>query len=94
MLLSFHTMAAMAFKCPEMALEAQEAQTLALAGANVAKYYPTVVDERQIAWANLIIVLIGVYGTRFAAVGIRRKREKTRNASAPINNIITMPNAS
>jgi hypothetical protein len=95
MLLSFHTMAAMAFKTPELALDGEEAKMLAIATANVAKYYPTVIDERQVAWGNLIIVLIGVYGTRIAAVGMRRKRDRNATPkSTPPNNVFSMPGVS
>jgi hypothetical protein len=87
MMLSFHAMASIAFKTPELALDPKEAQTLGVAWANVAKYYPTVIDEKQLAWFNLFTVMVGVYGTRAVAVGIRRKRERAYKAStaAPPN---------
>lgn len=75
-MLSFHSMAALAFKCPELALDAEEGRALGVAWANVAKHYPAVIDEKQLAWFNLSVCLVGVYGTRFVAISVRRKKSR------------------
>ena len=74
-LFSLHLMAATAFKTPELALDATEAKKLADAVANVAKHYPVVLTEKQLAWTNLCIIAGGLYGTRFVALQMRLKAD-------------------
>jgi len=86
MLLSMHGMGAMMLKIPELALSEQESAMMAAGIANVAKHYPdTIVSEKTLAWSNLAMVMIGVYGTRTIAIANNRKRERKAKQN-PVSN--------
>lgn len=78
LLLSIHGIAAATLNIEELELMPAEAKSLTEAINGVAKHYPVGMSEKTLAWANLGIVAIGVYGTRVAAYGIRKKMEKQR----------------
>ena len=67
-------------KAPELALDKDEAEKLAAALANVAAYYPMVINPKYLAWIQLGTVCAGVYGTRAIAISIRLKKEREEKA--------------
>lgn len=75
-MLSTHAMLSAALEVPELELEEKEAGAIAQSLVEVQRFYPVGIDEKTLAWINLITVLGGVYGTRYAAVRVRKKREK------------------
>jgi hypothetical protein len=88
-LLSIHTHLAALTKTPELELESDEASKLAKAGLNVYKHYSTYfpqISEKQIDVGFALTALYQVYGTRLAAIGLRKKieaemaREKAKEA--------------
>ncbi|HEY6019847.1 MAG TPA: hypothetical protein VIY48_08055, partial [Candidatus Paceibacterota bacterium] len=56
---------------PELEVTAEENHRIAVAAANVAKYYNVNVDPRVQAWMALIGVVGQVYGTRAVAIYMR-----------------------
>lgn len=82
LLLSVHVMGSTLLKIPELAIDQKEAKLLADAIQGVAEHYPMVIDPKYAAIANLVMVGIGIYGTRVFAYSNRIKREKSRNLEA------------
>lgn len=70
-LLGIHTAIASATKIPEIELSQPEAQRLAVAVGEVAKYYPVAIDAKTQAWMGLIMVAGAMYGQRAAAYYFR-----------------------
>ncbi len=66
-------------------LDAGEAKKLADAIRDVQKHYPTVIDPKKVAVANLFLVAGGIYGTRIVAAYNNKKKE------APVQQV-TPPN--
>ena len=60
-------------------LGSDEAKQLAQASANVAKHYNVLIDPKTADWANLIMVLGMIYGTRLMAIRVRRTTERREN---------------
>jgi hypothetical protein len=88
MLLSIHAMMAAITHTPEIALSVEESKALSLGIANVAKHYPaTVVNEKTLAWMNLGMLVMGVYGTRAVAISNNRKRKKRAAAEQAAGNV-------
>lgn len=69
-------MAAAATQTPELKLDSDEAQGMAKAIAEVARHYPTKVDPKTLAWVNLIMALMVVYGPRIYLIRERHKSER------------------
>lgn len=80
-----HALLSATLKVPELSLDPKEGQALAVAFANLQRFYPVHVTEKALAWANVMSAVGMVYGTRIAAIGARKAAEK-RNA--PSSNII------
>lgn len=75
-LYSLHVMAAALTKVEELALTEQEAEQLAVAIARVNEVYGNVVlPEKVVVWINLAMAMGTVYGPRFIAYNIRKKKE-------------------
>lgn len=76
-------MVALATGVHVIALEKKEADALAEATSEVAKYYdiPALAPE-TIAWGNLIQTLAFVYGTRIIAANAQRKARRAEAARA------------
>jgi hypothetical protein len=56
---------------PVLALKAEEAKALGVAGAEVAKHYPAIAntfDPKLVAWYNLAQIVGFVYGPRVFAI--------------------------
>jgi len=70
-----HVMAAAAFSVPELALAPEEGKALGEAAAAVVAYYDTSFDPKWAAWANLLMVAGGIYGTRVMAIRTRNKAD-------------------
>lgn len=80
-LLSIHYMGAALLKVPELALEEAEAKRLGAAVARINELYGgMVIPEKQMAWANLVIVAGSVYGPRFIAHNINKKNPSKKTA--------------
>lgn len=67
-----------------MALTKPEAETLAKATAEVAKYYPMSIDPKTVAWVNLATCMGLTYGPRVYMIRARLDAErKARGAPQP-----------
>lgn len=77
-LLSLHAMAAAATHTPELELDKDEANKLAVAGSEVAAHYAVNVDPKILAWINFGAALGMIYGTRIIAINARKGREKRK----------------
>jgi len=64
----------------ELEMEQEEASKLAGAMANVARHYDMQASAKAMDWTNLIFVAGSLYGTRFAAIRLRRIMEKAEAA--------------
>ena len=94
-LFSMHMMAASFLKVPELALDDDEAKTLADAVNRVTEQYDIpLMDEKTRAWVNLAMVGTTVYGPRLVAFKMNRKKKpssvvpiqhsRTANVQIPI----------
>lgn len=66
---------------PEIALDKEEAHNLAVAAAEVAKFYPAQVDPKALAWFNLMLAAGVVYGPRVYLIRERMRAEKARDVT-------------
>lgn len=78
-LLSVHTMGAVALKSPELAIGKDEAEKLASAINQVQQYYPMTVDPKTMAWLNLAGIAGMIYVPRLILMAKRQKVEKPKN---------------
>lgn len=69
---------------PEIArLTDAEARMLAVAIADVARFYPVNAGEKAMAWSGLGMAALAIYGTRVAMIAQIRKRAQNTGATAP-----------
>jgi hypothetical protein len=83
LLLSVHTMGAAILNVPELALDPKEAHSLAEAVSNVAQFYDIPADPKTVAWINLGMCGMTIYGTRALAYSNRLKMEARGKLAAP-----------
>jgi hypothetical protein len=70
-----HNMLASVVQIPEIALDEKEATQLADGINKVAAHYDMSATQKQVDWANLIMLCGAIYGTRFFAYRMRRSTE-------------------
>lgn len=70
---------------PELALDPKEAHSLAEAVSNVAQFYDIPADPKTVAWINLGMCGMTIYGTRALAYSNRLKLESRGKLAAPPN---------
>lgn len=80
-LISSHAMMAGAFDMPELKLDKDDANNLAVPITKVAALYDLKVDPRLEAYGMLIIAIAGVYGPKVGAIYERMRAEHARNVS-------------
>lgn len=76
-LFSAHLMLSAALQEPNLALSKEEAHGLAEAAAEVARHYPTTIDPKMMAWANLAMAVGLVYGPRVYTLTKGKKKTRT-----------------
>lgn len=82
LLFSIHQMGAVLIATPELELDEREAKDLASAIRDVQEHYSVSISPKTEAWANLIVVAVGLYGTRAVAVAARRAQERKEKREA------------
>lgn len=83
-LFSIHFGLAMITRVEEFALDETEAKQMAEALAAVSKHYPTVAEKmgaKSMDHVNLLMVMGGIYGARFAAYKIRTAKPAPDNVT-------------
>lgn len=86
LLYSLHLMGKEILSLPEMEIDRDEAKKLAEAVAEVNRFYKVAIDPKKLAWVNLGLVGVTIYGPRFAAARNRRKIA-AREGKAPVTPI-------
>ena len=76
LLLSIHTMLALSTGLEELAIEPNEAHTLAEAAAELASYYKIKLDGKNGAMLGMVMAIGAVYGPRAVAIGIKYRSTK------------------
>lgn len=86
-MLNIHATLAAMTHTPEWQLNPAEAESLARAIATNARHYniPTVAPKITDG-VNLVMVLFALYGTRLAAIRVRRAREEAQQQPQPFYN--------
>lgn len=79
--MSAHTMLAALTSVPELELDKSEAEKLGAGIVNVSRHYDIGATQKTIDWTNLIMVVGAVYGTRLAAVRMRKAAQKLGTAA-------------
>jgi len=80
-LLMAHTWAAVFLKCPEIALNEDEAKRLSDAYSSFCEYHTVpILSAKRMSEINMILALGMVYGPRFVAVRNRIKNERVEKA--------------
>jgi hypothetical protein len=69
---------------PEAALDADEAEELTKALAEVNSFYATAVDPKLVAWLGVIGVAGKIYGPRVGAFMLRKKLEASARQRQPL----------
>lgn len=80
-LISSHAMLAGALELPELALDKDDANNLAVPITKVAALYDLKVDPRLEAYGMLIIAILGVYGPKVGAIYERKRAENAKNVT-------------
>jgi hypothetical protein len=86
-----HTWGAVLLKCPELMIEAEEAQKLSTAYEEFARHHKVpIINEKTLSEINLLAALLIIEGTRFTAIVKRKKDEREQKqqhqpAPFPIN---------
>lgn len=62
---------------PEWMVSPEEGADFMKAAQNVMRHYSVQSTQRTLDWISLFGVAGGMYGTRVAAISIRKRREKT-----------------
>lgn len=77
-LLSVHAIAARLLEAEELAIDETEAKDITAALLDASKYSAVSFDPKKLAYANLAIVLVGVYGARAVEISRRKRTENAR----------------
>jgi hypothetical protein len=95
LLVSFHGMASFFLKTPELQMSNEEAAMLANGLMNVKKHYPHVeiMDPKQLAWAQLAGIAMGIYGTRFVAITANNRRKKAQSQPQQSEKVVPFKSA-
>lgn len=80
-ILNGHALLASLTKSQEFFLDAEEAKTLAQASANVSRHYGVAMAAKTVDWINLGMVVSMIYGTRLAAIRMRKRGERPAKKS-------------
>ena len=91
LMLSIHLGMAAILKAPEFMLDGEEAKRLAVASKNVARHYNLEGSQKAMDITALIVVALGIYGPRFAALSMRRKDEKKSKQQETTTNVTFHP---
>lgn len=78
LLITVHMMGAALLKVPEFQISPEEAHGLTEAINGVTKHYSVAISEKTLAWANLISMGVGIYGSRLIALKLKKDREKVK----------------
>jgi len=70
-------------KTQELAIDPAEANQLATAMSNVSRHYDIAATQKSMDWANLLMCVGMVYGTRIYAIRAKRPPRPTRQQPAP-----------
>jgi hypothetical membrane protein len=76
-LVSIHFIAAQSLSIPELAINGPQGEALAKAISDVGGETMSGMDPRVMAWINLSMVCMGIYGKAFVSYKDRAKREKS-----------------
>ena len=82
-LVGIHTFLAGSLQIPELELQDEEAKKLAVAVANVGKYYNVKMDAKTQAWMGLIMCAGGIYGGRAVAIYARMNTDEKPKGTEP-----------
>jgi hypothetical protein len=88
LLLSIHFMLSKCMQIPELELDEEESAKLAKSMKRVGDLYGgMVVPEKILAWGDLAASLGTVYGPRFVAYNLRKKKEKPQQGPVTIDGL-------
>lgn len=85
-LFNVHAMVAAATGYDKVAINQEEASSLAKAVNNVQQFYPTHISAKALAWTNLFMVAGTIYGSRIVAIWADNKAAENNKPEAPLNN--------
>lgn len=71
-------MAAVGFKTPELMLDETEARAMGEGIMAVQSHYNFDASAEMIAWINLAMILMGIYGPRIMLIKDRKREEKPK----------------
>lgn len=77
MFVGLHMMLANVSETPEWMITPDEGNDFMKAAQNVMRHYSVQSTQKTLDWISLFGVAGGMYGTRVAAISIRKRREKT-----------------
>ena len=83
MFVGLHALAAMQFRTPELAISEDEGKAFMKAAQNVARHYSVETTQKTLDWIAFIGTGAGIYGTRIAAIGMRRRGERGPRPDRP-----------
>ena len=80
MFVGLHALFAVNTNTPELALTNEEGEAFMKACQNVMRHYSVHTTQKTIDWISLFGVAGGIYGTRVAAIIVRKRGEADPNA--------------
>jgi hypothetical protein len=77
MFVGLHALAAVRFDVPELMISDDEGAAFMRAAQNVARHYSVETTQKTLDWIALIGTTAGIYGTRIASIGLRRRSQRS-----------------
>lgn len=90
-LLSLHSMAAVGFRAPELMLDETEARAMGEGIMAVQSHYNFDASAEVIAWVNLAMILMGIYGPRIMLIRDRKREESPKKKESAAQVIPGVP---
>jgi hypothetical protein len=77
-----HELLAKATRCPEIAFDEKESETVGNAFMNVLRHYDVKPQQKATDWINLVMCLSIVYGGRYSKITSRHAQERKDKKAA------------
>ena len=76
-------MLAMQLQTPELAISEDEGKEFTIRAQNVMRHYSVETTQKTLDWLAFGGTTVGIYGTRLAAITVRRRQERAEHGRQP-----------
>lgn len=82
MFVGVHALLAAQTQTPELAITEDEGKAFTLAAQNVMRHYSVEATQQTLDWIALAGTCVAIYGTRVAAIQMRKRQERQQRRGA------------